>query len=188
MDIPRGLQVAHNWLGQILATGRILDDTTVERITSHCFRNRPCRDCGAAIGEPHDGGCDVARCLYTGYQRIQCGGYDEPMILHQCVPGIEPDYDADGYIVHTCGIALHDCGAEVWDGVWPGTQEAVEYGWFSYFAPTTEQKEALAAFGLEPVKSGWVRCGPEYSEAMPDLNRVVMECDWDREQRRWVKR
>jgi len=34
-----------------------------------------CPDCGVAVGEPHDydeynGGCDIARCLVTGLQRL----------------------------------------------------------------------------------------------------------------------
>jgi hypothetical protein len=33
---------------------------------------RSCGDCGAKPGEFHDDGCDVARCLVTGFQRLQC--------------------------------------------------------------------------------------------------------------------
>lgn len=34
---------------------------------------RTCGDCGVKLGEPHDvGGCDVARCLVTGRQRLSC--------------------------------------------------------------------------------------------------------------------
>ncbi|MBW4717355.1 hypothetical protein KZQ38_09260 [Saccharothrix sp. SC076] len=36
-----------------------------------------CPDCGVAVGEAHeydeyDGGCDIARCLATGHQRLMC--------------------------------------------------------------------------------------------------------------------
>ncbi|PXY18287.1 hypothetical protein [Prauserella flavalba] len=36
-----------------------------------------CPDCDVEVGEAHiydevDGGCDVARCLVTGYQRLMC--------------------------------------------------------------------------------------------------------------------
>ena len=32
-----------------------------------------CGDCAVKPGEPHTGGCDVARCLETGDQRLSCG-------------------------------------------------------------------------------------------------------------------
>jgi hypothetical protein len=61
------------------------------------FQDR-CPDCDVAVGEAHvndeaDGGCDVARCLVTGPQRLTC----------------EADHAAD-----------HDCGRDVWTGGWPG--------------------------------------------------------------------
>lgn len=36
-----------------------------------------CPDCGVAVGQSHlkdsvDGGCDIARCLVTGQQRLMC--------------------------------------------------------------------------------------------------------------------
>lgn len=35
---------------------------------------RSCGDCAAKPGDPHSDGCDVARCLVTGIQRLQCTG------------------------------------------------------------------------------------------------------------------
>ena len=32
-----------------------------------------CPDCQVSVGEPHIDGCDTARCLKTGMQRLQCG-------------------------------------------------------------------------------------------------------------------
>lgn len=33
---------------------------------------RNCGDCAVKPGEPHTDGCDVARCMVAGYQRIGC--------------------------------------------------------------------------------------------------------------------
>ena len=35
--------------------------------------DKPCPDCQAKVGTPHKHGCDTARCLRTGVQRLQCG-------------------------------------------------------------------------------------------------------------------
>lgn len=67
-----------------------------------------CPDCGAGIGKPHQDGCDVARCLVTGRQRLQCGDEDFPDGEH---PG-------------------ENCGDDIWTGEWPGTVECREYGWW----------------------------------------------------------
>jgi hypothetical protein len=40
--------------------------------------NPACYDCGVEPGEPHDAGCDIARCLMTGEQRL---GYERD---HDC--------------------------------------------------------------------------------------------------------
>lgn len=31
-----------------------------------------CPDCAVPVGRLHQDGCDVARCAYTGYQRLAC--------------------------------------------------------------------------------------------------------------------
>lgn len=64
-----------------------------------------CPDCAVAVGEPHvydecDGGCDVARCLDTGLQRLLC------------------DLDHD-----------RDCGRDIWTGWWPGLVDCEQFGW-----------------------------------------------------------
>ncbi len=36
-----------------------------------------CPDCAVVVGVQHEDGCDVARCLQTGRQRLSCdGGHD----------------------------------------------------------------------------------------------------------------
>lgn len=140
--VPRGITIADRWIDQVwAATGCEPGEDATDRIIHECHWNRPCQDCGAQLGEPHEDGCDTARCLCTGAQRLGCENNDG-----------------------------HDCGQDVWDGVWPGTEAAVGFGWYCYF------------------DHGWHTCGPEHPKAVPDLNRVLLECAWDRHGRRWVKR
>lgn len=169
----RGHRIAHMWAEQIRQArhGVGPDREEAQRIIDDCFRDRPCRDCGAEIGSPHDHGCDVERCQYTGMQWIGCGGMTE---FKECdceavlgSAGKELNYAED----HVCGQVPHDCGSEIWDGIWPGYEAAVEFGWYSLFVPAL----------------GWARCGPEWPGASPDLNRIHSECIWDREGARWVK-
>jgi hypothetical protein len=53
----------------------------------------PCHDCGAEPGKAHTEGCDVARCMVCGGQRLQCdcmgGGGD---IWTGLWPGTEECY------------------------------------------------------------------------------------------------
>lgn len=64
----------------------------------------------------------------------------------------------------------HDCGEDIWTGVWPGKEDAAALGWYSYLGPP------------------WIRCGPDHPEATPDLNRLMIEGRWDRKAKRWVCR
>lgn len=59
-----------------------------------------CPDCNVDIGEKHEDGCDVARCLWLGIQRLS-----------------EHDHKLAGR-----------CGEDVWTGQWPGESEAAFYG------------------------------------------------------------
>jgi hypothetical protein len=129
----------------------------------------PCNDCGAEIGQPHDGGCDVRRCMWTGEQGIQCGlglTADCCRVLREA----GRDDLAEALAYHL-GLddPEHDCGEDVWTGIWPGTAECIEFGWFSYFGPP------------------WTRCGPDNPAAGPDLTRLHFEARWDREAKRWVR-
>lgn len=129
-----------------------------------------CPDCQVGIGEPHEEGCDVARCLWDGGQRLSCDyalDYsDEP----ECDPRrVDPDDP-------------HDCGKDAWTGYWPGSREAAEFGWWVYWDGPDPDR------GWDYRGRGWVRVSADHPGARPDLNRIHIEAQWDREARRWVQR
>lgn len=64
-----------------------------------------------------------------------------------------PDCGAPRGSLHTAGCDLPHRG-QPWDGLWPGTREVVERGWF-------------AKMGDE----GWEPCDRDDENAMPDMNR-----------------
>lgn len=66
-----------------------------------------CPDCDVTVGQPHESGCDVARCPECGMQRIGC---------------TEPGHDVDD-------------DRAVWTGLWPGVAECRRYGWYAVFVP-----------------------------------------------------
>jgi hypothetical protein len=73
------------------------------------FRER-CPDCQVGVGVEHSDGCDVARCMDNGGQRLACSAFQETRHA--------------GY-----------CGDDTWSGYWPGVMECEEFGWWSRMAP-----------------------------------------------------
>lgn len=73
--------------------------------------NRPlCPDCGVKIGEKHSVGCDVARCLKCGGQRLGCrckkGGGD---IWTGVWPGVKEAHERKYITYDTCtGLIMFD--------------------------------------------------------------------------------
>ena len=117
-----------------------------------------CPDCGAVVDEPHKDGCDVARCLFTGMQRLMCDG----MHCRQGPPG--------------CSTPV-TCGQDIWSGTWPGEMECAEFGWWAFFrAPRPGEQ-----YGV------WEPCEPDHPDAVPDLNRLITDAAWDETAGRWVK-
>ena len=116
-----------------------------------------CPDCGVEPGQQHHDGCDVARCLWTGTQRLMCRWF-----------GLDPV------------LTEHDCGRDVWTGEWPGEREAAEFGWWTYWdGPGWEH-------GWDYRGRGWVRVTADHPNAQPDLNRLHLEARWDRKSGRWL--
>lgn len=93
---------------------------------------KTCQDCGAATGSPHADGCDTARCLRTGGQRLSCG---EP---HDCGadvwtgewPGVAECREFGWYSRFIPGVGWRRC-----EPGWPGASEDLnrlhggEAGW-----------------------------------------------------------
>jgi hypothetical protein len=74
-----------------------------------------CPDCGVGVGMAHLDGCDVERCSVCGGQRLM-------EVL-------------GGPVGKTVPCAGHDPAKEAWTGLWPGTAECRERGWFCVGLP-----------------------------------------------------
>ena len=109
---------------------------------------RPCSDCGVEPGQPHVPGCDVARCLYAGMQRISC----DSGAWRAYGPEEEGDEPPDDF--------HEDCGEDVWTGEFPGVEDCRRLGFWCYWDDDA------------PPGRKWVRCGPDHPGAGPDLNRL----------------
>lgn len=89
--------------------------------------------------------------------------------------GVEPGAmhwrDCDIEQCPNCGRQLLTCRCSEaqracrlpWTGHYPGIAECMEFGWYAKFVPSR----------------GWVRCDPGEEGAMEDLNRLMMEAEWD---------
>jgi hypothetical protein len=105
--------------------------------------NHVCPDCGTGVGKLHKNGCDVERCPDCGGQLFTCGCNN---LKHKRIP---------------------------WSGVWHGTKECIDFGWYSK---------------RNPDGIGYIRCGKDDEGAGPDLNRFHEETIWDASKGTWVKK
>jgi len=83
------------WVAIKSPTVDMLEKLMLEALTR---ATSTCHDCGAGPGEPHKSGCDTARCLTCGGQRLSCGCTDDKG------------------------------AGDIWTGLWPGTLNCFEYG------------------------------------------------------------
>jgi hypothetical protein len=140
------------------------------------LKKTKCGDCGAEPGELHQAGCDVERCRCCGGQQIGCDClYD--------VNGLDLDTMEKEYPeIYTKGATdemyekfdahVEACGGRLpWTGIWPGTEECIEFGLWSRHVE-----------GEDPY---WQKCGPDDEGAGPDLNRLGLGCRWDVKTGRW---
>lgn len=152
---------------------------------------KACHDCGVDPGQAHEDGCDTARCLVTGGQRLMCDSasaeasylIDYTKLSDELQRVSSPAMSDELWSIVARlialteelrgdqGLTIHDCGKDVWTGEWPGDAEAREFGWYSKFIPG----------------EGWVQTTVDDPDASPDLNRLIAEAKWDPDQRRWVQ-
>jgi hypothetical protein len=125
--------------------------------------------------------------LSTALDRI-IARFDEHK-CHDChaLPGQLHEPGCDTAICPNCGKQAISCpcGDESeplpWTGTWPGTKEAIEYGFWCRWTPLSPSDRTAYQ------TSGWIRCKKEDHGARVDLNRVLEECTWDKVQKRWVR-
>lgn len=164
-----------------------------------------CGDCGAEPGQAHADGCDVARCLLTGRQRIQCEPeHEHPAetraalvaavaalvdearsnsvvaavnaLLNFTTERVETSTIAERIVDAVDAARYASCGQDIWTGQWPGNDDAAALGLWCYWGPD---------YG----ESGWVECDdrPEHPGARPDLNRLRPPyARWDPTTGHWV--
>lgn len=136
---------------------------------------RSCYDCGVEPGTVHEAGCDIARCMWTGQQAIQCSdGLVAEAARALKATGVDENNEIADALLYHYGVDIdHDCGDDTWTGIWPGIVEAREYGFWCYFGPDHGQR-------------GWHQVDADHPWATEDLNKVVSYCRWDRTARKWV--
>ena len=90
-----------------------------------------CHDCGAEPGQPHADGCDTARCLQTGRQRLACTA------RHDC--------GSDVWTGEWPGVA--ECREFGWCGYW--ADERLSGPWTRCAAGTSGATEDLNRLASE---------------------------------------
>ena len=102
-----------------LTEGQITD--IVNRLWSEETSNatRPCDDCGVASGEPHEDGCDVARCQTCGGQALSCGCEDTGEDIWTGLwPGVKECYELRLIAYGHEWVFDLDTLADIWFGPW----------------------------------------------------------------------
>lgn len=143
-----------------------------------------CPDCQVEPGQPHLDGCDVARCLTNGGQRLMCAGPDgDDLVVPDPTSPEVHEVDIGSGPIRIRGVKVHlpkcaDCGQDIWTGEWPGTMECREYGWWVRW----ENPAPGERYGK------WVPTTEDDPSSVPNGSRLIAECVWDRDLKRHVRR
>src|SRR5580765_2865153 len=121
---------------------------------------RKCGDCAALPGYEHSFGCDVARCPLCGVQRLQCDEH------------------------------ARSKSPAIWNGVWPGEVECVEYNLWTKWVDSYGN---VIPFGDWETRGHWQQTtvdDPDRSPGLNELMQMVMsgQLIWSRRLQRFVKR
>jgi len=131
--------------------------TDKTQTVARLLRKGVCHDCEAKPGEYHDMGCDVERCPDCGGQLIACQ-CDEP----------RETFDEGERLI--------------WTGVWPGTEECIEYGFFNKWVVTGTRE-----FRGHTLETGdWIPCDIDDPDASADLCELSEKATWDSNKRKYV--
>ena len=142
----------------------------------HSPRIRRCGDCDVEPGQLHVGGCDLERCVFCGGQSISCNCiYEINGIDTEDMETTHPEIYYKGPTEEMCAVREVEeekyGGRLPWTGVYPGTEECIEFGWFVKWVEESPRK--------------WQECGPDDPDAVPNVSRLQMGATWDRSARRW---
>jgi hypothetical protein len=102
----------------------------------------------------------------------------EPGDLHLLGCDVERCPECGGQLI-SCGCFAESFDEDAipnrmeWDGEWPGLADCREYGLWCK---------------RNPHGPGWTPCSQDDPEASEDLNRLMTECQWNKEKRKWLRK
>jgi hypothetical protein len=155
------------------------------------MQKHDCHDCGAKPGALHTYGCDVERCVLCGGQALGCHcvyevngmNYDDLEDKHPIIYNNGPTEE----MCSKLDTEIEKLGGRLpWTGLYPGTEECVEYGLFSRWVD--EKTGEPIEYSIDrPGK--WQQCTKDDPGAGPNLDRLSPWGGfvWSRERRRWVR-
>ena len=88
------------------------------------------------VGDMHTPGCDVERCVLCGGQAIACSCvYKVNGLDSDDLEEMHPDIYNNGpteEMYNKLDVEIEKLGGRLlWTGLYPGTEECIEFGWFT---------------------------------------------------------